>query len=278
MEYMYMRNKRAFTLIELLVVIAILAMLLSIIAPALKKAKAMGRRLVCLSLIRSYGTANMVYAAEYDGRFVPFSQESASGHEGDYGYWDERWPENMEYRRNLTLDARVKILDNGWEDPYIFPKELMCPAHDVQFTEAYLLEVEAELGWKMRLSYALNTELWVGASTDNLIAWYPSDKIYRGHISTEMKSPSARLMFVDSNHYQTRYDRANYLEFWDIYGDTTLAENWAQVAYRHSEGASIAFFDGHAGYMQKEQVYNVYNPVPRYNPIDRMPEPLWDVK
>ena len=273
-----MRSKRGFTLIELLVVIAILALLLSVIMPALKKAKDMGKRLVCLSLIRSYGTANMVYAAEYDGKFVPFSQESISGHEGDYGYWDERWPENMVYRNYLTLDARVQILDNGWEDPYIFPKELMCPAADVDYTEAYLLEVEAELGWQMRMSIALNTELWVGSSTDDLIAWYPSDMIYRGHISTEMKSPSARLMFVDSNHYQTRYDRSNYLEFWDLYGDTTLATNWAQVAYRHSEGASIAFFDGHSGYQPKERIYNVNNPVPRYNPTDRMPEPLWDVK
>jgi prepilin-type N-terminal cleavage/methylation domain-containing protein/prepilin-type processing-associated H-X9-DG protein len=273
-----MRGKKAFTLIELLVVIAIIALLLSIIMPALKKVKQAGQRIVCLSLIRSYSSSNIAYAAQYDGKFVPFSQESLSGHEGDFGYWDERWPENMEYREFLTLDSRKVIRDNGWEDPYIFPKELMCPGQDVDFTKAFLMDVESELGWEMRMSFAMNTEKWAGSSTDDLLSWYPSDRIYRGHISYQIKSPSSRMVFIDSNHYQTRYDRANFLEYWDVYGDTILATNWAQVAYRHNEGAALAFFDGHSEFLKKEDVYNVNNPVPQYNPTDRLSEPLWDVE
>ena len=52
-----MRNlyetKKAFTLIELLVVIAVIALLLSIIMPALQKAKYLAKRIQCLSNIKA---------------------------------------------------------------------------------------------------------------------------------------------------------------------------------------------------------------------------------
>jgi len=61
-----MASKKGFTLIELLVVIAIIALLLSIITPALKSAKEQGRKAVCASHIRSLLTGIYVYAARFD--------------------------------------------------------------------------------------------------------------------------------------------------------------------------------------------------------------------
>lgn len=271
-----MKREKAFTLIELLVVIAVIALLLGVLLPALRKSREMGKRVVCLSMIKSYATANMIYAEQNNGLSVPFSQEST--HVGPFGYWDERWPENMEYRGYLSLSARVEILDDGWEDPFLFPEELMCPAQRYPRTDADLEEVSAALGWRIRTSYALNTELWAGGNADDLTVWYPSDKQYRGHKLTQMKNPSGKLMFVDSNYYQTRYERSNYLRYWDPYQDTLNDRNWAQVAYRHSDGASIAFFDSHVEYYKKERIYNENNPVPITNVKGRYPEPLWDVE
>jgi len=62
-------RKRAFTLIELLVVIAIIALLLSIILPALRKAKDMAKAVICKSNIKQWGLGFGAYLNENNDRF-----------------------------------------------------------------------------------------------------------------------------------------------------------------------------------------------------------------
>ena len=58
-----MQKKKGFTLIELLVVIAIIALLLSILTPALNAVKERAKRILCSNRLRQYGIAIHAYNA-----------------------------------------------------------------------------------------------------------------------------------------------------------------------------------------------------------------------
>lgn len=66
--------KRRFTLIELLTVVAIIAILISILLPALGHARENAKRAVCTSNLRQLSLAEVMYMKDHDGSAVGFER------------------------------------------------------------------------------------------------------------------------------------------------------------------------------------------------------------
>jgi len=87
--------RRGFTLIELLVVIAIIAILASLLLPALASAKLRARTAQCVSQLRQSGVAMNVYLPDFNEQF--FWASNASGLYGmDWFVWAGRTNNNLD--------------------------------------------------------------------------------------------------------------------------------------------------------------------------------------
>jgi prepilin-type N-terminal cleavage/methylation domain-containing protein len=85
-----MSTKRGFTLVELLVVIAIIALLMSILMPALARVRKQAKLVICQSNLNQLSIAFAGYTGDNDGKFnrgwPPY------GGEGDWWAGGHKWP------------------------------------------------------------------------------------------------------------------------------------------------------------------------------------------
>jgi prepilin-type N-terminal cleavage/methylation domain-containing protein len=122
------RYRGGFTLVELLIVIGIIALLISILLPALNKAREDAKRVRCLSNQRQLVMAWQMYAADNKGHICSSNTPafSALGPDGK-GWW--YWA-----AAGNTLDC----LYNGKLWPYVKSYDVYkCPNDRIMYTHTY---------------------------------------------------------------------------------------------------------------------------------------------
>jgi prepilin-type processing-associated H-X9-DG protein len=249
--------------------------------PALNSVKERGKRAVCMSNLKQMSLAYIMYAELYGGRFVPvevWDNEMADKALGSGGYditlpdgdiitpWIPVWCGNKAFIKLLDqsgVENRGHHLASNPEDYYALPLKYRCPSYPrMKAQEAQ----DADSTTVCRTSYAPNMTDWARVDEEygegSLEEMAMADRIWnKGVMVNEIKRPASKVLFADAQGLYLTYtwDHGNYINHWDEHGEIVgqeLAGDHGQgPSYRHSEGANIAFCDGHVEYRKKSEIF-----------------------
>ena len=226
-------SRRAFTLIELLVVLAIVAVLLSLLLPAIGAVRASAKQLSCATRIRQIVVADILYAGDHSGQLSPSGVNWTCGSIPPAWGYSPSWG-NVPYFNWPFLGPYLPGLDklNGMSFATARGSILHCPADPRTTTVSY------------GMNLAISTEVV------NVGPW-PVTRV------VSLSRPSEVVLFIDAAHWRWHpgygspvpcygVDSAQVLDgsvFWTVgWGGANGPFCWTNW---HRTRENMAFIDGH---------------------------------
>jgi prepilin-type N-terminal cleavage/methylation domain-containing protein/prepilin-type processing-associated H-X9-DG protein len=238
-----------FTLVELLVVIGIIALLISILLPALGKAKEQGNTIKCLSNMRQLGLAASAYTVNNKGCLLPSDVQDAK-FPVSLSYQDvsESWPTILVADKYVTYPQDV----TSTTQPPGIDTVFRCPSGVLETSASTYLsgtvpasrqDAQGAMGavnTSMRLVPNMNVFTWYGINATNA-SGVPLP-YSRCMIDTAGKATGLR------KQTEIRHPTDYVFLFDGIFGFNYVSTNANRINARHGNRkyTNCLFVDGHA--------------------------------
>ncbi len=207
-----------FTLIELLIVISIIAILASMLLPALNRVRKMAQSTDCLSRIKQAGIAITGYINDFRDNYPP-SYYGTGGSEGGSTTWVDLMADSLKMYRRHPLNPTGAYYNPS--NPFHFKKKhnLECPSMQLQ---------DGNRGYLTSVAYSLNQLMsgGVGRFTKISIIAQPSN-----HLTNVCAWAETNTFSMDSRRRGPSSTGIDFL---------------LQIALRHNKKSSALYLDGHA--------------------------------
>ena len=231
------RQRGGFTLIELLVVIAIIAVLAALLLPALAKAKERAWTVACMSNLKQLELCYFSYAQDHEDRLAPNNYVYVVGQLNGPAFSGLSWCPG-----NVLEDTTIANLTNGVLWDYNTSAEIYrCPADKSTVQNTGILRTR---------SY-------------NLSIWLACTQEVRGYFRwTELGAfPLDRTFTFIDTHEDDIVDPTFGIYPPDDPWAYSYRNAWLDLpANRHSQGANVAFADGHVEYWRWKEGKKVTQP------------------
>jgi prepilin-type processing-associated H-X9-DG protein/prepilin-type N-terminal cleavage/methylation domain-containing protein len=249
-------SNSGFTLVELLVVIGIIAVLISILLPALGRVRAQAKGAYCASNQRQLAQAAIAYANDNRGFFPP----------------------STFFVPNPNVAGA--FLQTGWHVPEAIGRYVRNSSRNPNYTNTRVLfcpivldKIDSTPGGQFNTDFGIGYNGSTSIRTSFLQYQYPNvaptDSTYAAKEAAlqdvnsrvrkmgRVKDSSQTLMFVDVRGGSAAEGGSRFVQLYNGAAATLNAPNTSSngiyatdpsrdaVSYRHGKRANVAFFDGH---------------------------------
>jgi prepilin-type N-terminal cleavage/methylation domain-containing protein/prepilin-type processing-associated H-X9-DG protein len=243
------RKRHAFTLIELLVVIAIIAILAAILFPVFAQAREKARQASCMSNLKQFGTAVMMYNQDYDELFPITLPNNGVTNSANNTIWTV--PESV-----LAAPPASPLTRSYWAiaiQPYLKNYNIyQCPsgARTNPTGAAPANAVQASTWMSIQFNGYLNSWPLAGAPTPASTYLAMEMRNSWGGYATTFPLPAAGGCTTPTTVPWVFNRQLRSLCRW---GNALAGSSWI-----HGQGGNVAYMDGHVKFVRHSGTYSPF--------------------